>query len=939
MFSSSSALQLRENTGSWKLKSTFGCCRFEYIKMMHGDASLWESFPQALERRTGARRYVGAFRAPFQDLRLAPSQEHALRVCSLLAIPPPPRDPKALPGGVPENLSEDNLSTWADTVQDVATGMIVLQPGTDQIIFPHLVELLTLLESVSRVAFCCQCYLPGSACRCLETSSTASTASTTGLSWSEIADPTFGPNSAPAGRGAGSALPYGSSSMPGGSVWDLPSTDYPRLPGASSAIRQPRPPAGRASFLESQLMAIRYGLTAPPEPLRLPQPTWTPPATQNRRRTQLPPPPPRTDSVSTTDQSQQTTAPDTGPEGQGTRRTGRSRSRGRHHGPVSSPSRQSYTSLQASGCSGGTSRRAPDWNPLANLANHRSGGWKKDLDFYMGAYFRLNYRNEPTSKWPALKAKFFNFLIDHHSEWKSIRNNDPLGYLPYMGAQFERVTGYKLVGLGACTEWIRAGTYCHWVIAQRGELGRCPRLAGTPPPEGPMTPPPFPPVTAAASPATATPPAPAAPPATATQATAPKPPQGGGGRPQSKSQPRKRDAATAGVQGAARDTGGAGDSSDRSGRATSREPRTARSRSKKRCRSQSRKRESRPTSPFPLQDREGRLQALQTLYEEAGEHKLASEITALRGLQVIHPDMGADELQSLNNQVLLMIAEYHLTSASQGTHHIQPVLPEGAARLMPPVDEYLPGSFEGCRDVRVTDRAQIMRIATWLHRLDLAATYSVETANSPQVEDYDFGPLLEYFLMPRLSTITPQEVAARVAQENRRGLEASLRDLHEERDSLQNGIELLTTALEKEQQKERRKSVKKQLDSRRRELRSNLRRIARLEGLLGLEQPQQPPTAQGPLDVIVEETTETFMTDEESESEATLQGDPTDEATAPVRETEQDMETGGEGGDSPVTPNEDDLLTGAGAADVETGMASLHVDSPAKPRGDDDAAT
>ena len=232
--------------------------------------------------------------------------------------------------------------------------------------------------------------------------------------------------------------------------------------------------------------------------------------------------------------------------------------------------------------------------------------------------------------------------------------------------------------------------------------------------------------------------------------------------------------------------------------------------------------------------------------------------------------------------------------------------------------------------------AQILRIATWLHRLDLAATYSVETANSPQVEDYDFGSLLEYFLMPRLSTITPQEVAARVAQENRRGLETSLRDLHEERDSLQNGIELLTTALEKEQQRERRKSIKKQLDSRRRELHSNLRRIARLEGLLGLE---QPPTAQGPLDVIVEETTETFMTDEESESEATPQGGPTDEAAAPVRETEQDMETGGEGGNSPVTPNEDDLLTGAGAADVETGMASLHVDSPAKPRGDDDAAT
>ena len=159
----------------------------------------------------------------------------------------------------------------------------------------------------------------------------------------------------------------------------------------------------------------------------------------------------------------------------------------------------------------------------------------------MGAYFRLNYRQEPASKWPELKAKFFNFLIDHHSEWKSIRNNDPLGYLQYMEVQFERVTGYKLVGLGACTEWIRVGTYYHWVIAQQGQLGRCPRLAGIPLPEGPMMPPPYPPVTAAAPPVTAAPAVLAAPPATAappamavasTQATIPIPHREGAGDPE-----------------------------------------------------------------------------------------------------------------------------------------------------------------------------------------------------------------------------------------------------------------------------------------------------------------------------------------------------------------------------------------------------------------------
>ena len=833
--------------------------------MMHGDASLWESFPRALERRTGARRYVGAFRAPFQDLRLTPSQEHALRVCSLLTIPPLPPEQKALPGGVPEDLSQDNLSTWADTVQDVAAGMIVPRPGTDQIIFPQVVEILTLLESVSRVAFCRQCYLPGSACRCLESSSTASTASTTGQSWSDITDPTSGPNSASAGGGAGSAPPYGSPATAGSSIWDPPSTDYPRLPGAPTAIRQPRPPAGRASHLESQLMAIRYGRTAPPDPLRPPRPTWGPPTTQPRQPVQPPPPPPRTDSASTSDQSQQMTARDWEQEGQGTQRPGQARACGRAHKdkdkPASAVPHQQRISQPAQGRSGGASQseqqRAPDWNPLAKISTHRSGGWKKDLDCYMGAYFRLNYRHEPASKWPELKAKFFEFLINHHSEWKSIRNNDPLEYLPYMETQFERVTGYNLVGLGACTEWIRAGSYYHWAIAQQGQLGWCPHLAGVPPPQGPMTPPPYPPVTAAAS----------------TQATIPDPPWGGGRRPRAESQPQKRDAATTGVQGAAWSMGGARDSSPQSGRGESRGPRTTRSSSRKHRCSQSRRWDSHPKVPFPLQDHEGRLQAIRMLYEEAGENRLASEMTALRGLREGHPELGAEELQRLNNQVLLMIAEYHLMSASQGTHHVLLVLPEGATQLMPPLEDYLPGSFDGCHDVRVTDRAQILRVAVWLHRLDLHAMYGTEIATSPRVEDYNIRPLLEYFLMPKLSDITLGEVTSRVAQENCRDKDISLRDLHKERDLLQNEIELLARARDNEQWRETKKTLKKRLDTSRRNLHSNQERISRLEELLGLEQSREPPTGQGCFDVIIEETTEmTVMMADEAESGVTPPG-------------------------------------------------------------------
>ena len=138
-------------------------------------------------------------------------------------------------------------------------------------------------------------------------------------------------------------------------------------------------------------MAIRYRLTVPPDPLRLPQPTWRPPTTQNRRLVQLPPPPPQTDSASTTDQSQQTTALDPEPEGQGTQQPRRARARGRSHGPASSLPHQPRTSQPAPGRSGGASqseqRRASDWNPLARLSTHRSGGWKKRLGLLYGGLF------------------------------------------------------------------------------------------------------------------------------------------------------------------------------------------------------------------------------------------------------------------------------------------------------------------------------------------------------------------------------------------------------------------------------------------------------------------------------------------------------------------------------------------------------------------------
>ena len=67
------------------------------------------------------------------------------------------------------------------------------------------------------------------------------------------------------------------------------------------------------------------------------------------------------------------------------------------------------------------------------------------------------------------------------------------------------------------------------------------------------------------------------------------------------------------------------------------------------------------------------------LYQHAGEQRLASQQVVAHGRRACYPELELNDLTSLNNQVLLMIAEYHLMSTSQGTHNITPLLPEGAA--------------------------------------------------------------------------------------------------------------------------------------------------------------------------------------------------------------------------------------------------------------------
>ena len=194
--------------------------------------------------------------------------------------------------------------------------------------------------------------------------------------------------------------------------------------------------------------------------------------------------------------------------------------------------------------------------------------------------------------------------------------------------------------------------------------------------------------------------------------------------------------------------------------------------------SQSRRWEDRPTLPFPLQDDEGRCTSTQQLYEHAGQQPPAHHNVATVGITHLHLEVLPHEASSLGNQVLCMIAEYHLTSNAQGSSSLSPVLPEVVRNLLPPIENHIgDGTFRGTRDMRVVERAKTLRIATWLHCLDMVvegdeiASQTLETTRNRK------GPLLDLLLAPMTGSLTFTEVVDHVLDENQCREESSLAKL------------------------------------------------------------------------------------------------------------------------------------------------------------------
>ena len=132
----------------------------------------------------------------------------------------------------------------------------------------------------------------------------------------------------------------------------------------------------------------------------------------------------------------------------------------------------------------------------------------------------------------------------------------------------------------------------------------------------------------------------------------------------------------------------------------------------------------------------------------------------------------------------MCLNEFHLTRSIRGCGPLLPPEIEGRLRDL---REYLPHDDAGfpSTDVREKDKGNLLRLACWLHCLDMAFTYSRGTAQSFRRKDHEeIGNLLHFLLAPRVGPLTSADVIDRVLQENR---DDTLRQLEEAKDGLESG--------------------------------------------------------------------------------------------------------------------------------------------------------
>ena len=218
-----------------------------------------------------------------------------------------------------------------------------------------------------------------------------------------------------------------------------------------------------------------------------------------------------------------------------------------------------------------------------------------------------------------------------------------------------------------------------------------------------------------------------------------------------------------------------------------------------------------------------------------------------------------------------------------------------------------------------------------------------------EASQHHLGPLLESFLTLRTSNLTFQEVVDCVLKENHRASEQSLHHLkgrHVHDREVLEGLIKAHGELDK-MDKAAQKSLKKEIDQRRKSLEALKEHISYCETQLG----QEPSEGNAPDDDsqaghgAQAEMAPTLGADD-APSESTMTPATPASNPPPAEDQTQDMEVEDFGTrprlPSPVSCEDDDLLTGlpqSEVTEVESGWAHLTILSPRGPNGEGEEAS
>ena len=85
-------------------------------------------------------------------------------------------------------------------------------------------------------------------------------------------------------------------------------------------------------------------------------------------------------------------------------------------------------------------------------------------------------------------------------------------------------------------------------------------------------------------------------------------------------------------------------------------------------------------------------------------------------VEACYPALLPNPQKTLANQVLTLIADYHMACVIHGPSLTSPITSQEIEERLPPLTDYTHPPGMGVTDVRVVDsRAQCLRVAVWLH--------------------------------------------------------------------------------------------------------------------------------------------------------------------------------------------------------------------------------